>query len=60
MDVHNRTNPIEKPQTESTQTKTTKKPHLVWMYTDHFFTKPHGLIRFAVFILPTEPNQTAT
>jgi len=28
------------------------------MYSDQFFTQPHGLVRFEVFILPTEPNQT--
>jgi len=28
------------------------------MYLDHFFTQPYGLVRFAVLILPTEPNQT--
>jgi hypothetical protein len=35
-----------------------KKPHLVWMYSDQFFTQPHGLVRFAVLILSTESNQT--
>jgi len=28
------------------------------MYLDHFFTQPHDLVWFAVFILPTEPNKT--
>ena len=27
------------------------------MYSDQFFTQPHGLVQFAVLILPTEPNQ---
>jgi hypothetical protein len=34
------------------------KPHLIWMYLDHFFTQPYGLVQSAVFILPTELNQT--
>jgi len=54
--VQNRTNPIEKLQTESIQTKTAKKPHLAQMYLDRFLTQPHNLVRIAVFILPTEPN----
>jgi len=54
--VQNRINPIEKPQIEPTQNR--KKPHLAWMYSDHFFAQPHGLDWFAVFISPTEPNQT--
>jgi len=35
-----------------------KKPHMVRMYSDHFFIQPHDLVWFAVLILPTEPNQT--
>ncbi|RHN44154.1 hypothetical protein MtrunA17_Chr7g0216281 [Medicago truncatula] len=35
-----------------------QKPYLVGMYSNHFITEPHGLVGFAVFILPTEPNQT--
>jgi len=27
------------------------------MYSDHFFTQPYGLVQFAIFILPNEPNQ---
>jgi len=27
------------------------------MYSDHFFTQPHGLVRFTILILPTEPNR---
>jgi len=27
------------------------------MYSDHFFTQPHGLVWFAVLILPTKPNR---
>jgi len=27
------------------------------MYSDHFVTQLHGLVRFAVFILSTEPNR---
>jgi len=27
------------------------------MYLDHFFTQPHGLVWFAVLILPTKPNR---
>jgi len=27
------------------------------MYLYYFFTQPCGLVRFTVFILPTEPNQ---
>jgi len=30
------------------------------MYSNHFLAQPHGLVWFAVFILPTKPNQTAT
>ena len=44
----NRTNP----------NRNRKKPHFVQMYSDRFFTQPHGLVWFAVLILPTEPNQT--
>jgi len=46
--VQNRTNP----------NRNHKKPHLVRMYWDHFFTQPHGLVWFAVLIFPTEPNKT--
>lgn len=49
----NQTNPIEKPQTVKIETA---KNRLIRMYLDHFFTQPHGLVWFAVFILPTEPN----
>ena len=44
----NRTNP----------NRNRKKPHLVRMYSDHFLAQLHDLVWFAVFILPTEPNQT--
>jgi len=27
------------------------------MYSNHFFTQPHDLVQFVVFILSTEPNQ---
>jgi len=27
------------------------------MYSYHFFTQLYGLLRFAIFNLPTEPNQ---
>jgi len=27
------------------------------MYSNRFFTQSHGLVRFAVLILPTEQNQ---
>jgi len=28
------------------------------MYSNNFFTQPHGLVWFTVLILQTEPNQT--
>lgn len=41
-------------QTEPTQTETVKKKHLICMYSDHFLTQQHCLVRFVVFMLPIE------
>jgi len=51
MGVQNQTNQIEKPQTEPIQTETKK----IAFGLDCFLTQPHGLVRFAVFIL--QPNR---
>ena len=55
-DVQNRTNPIEKQQMYQPKLKPQK---IVFGSDDSlcFLTQPHDLVRFAVFILPTKPNQ---
>jgi len=45
-------------QNQTNSNRNRKKPHLVQMYSDRFLTQPHGLVRFAVSILRTKPNQT--
>jgi len=58
LGVQNRINPIEKRKPNHLN-RTCKKSHFVRMYSDHFFTQPHGLVRFVILILSTAPNQTA-
>ena len=48
-----------KPQIEPIQIKTTKNRIWFECIQIFFFTQPHGLVRFAVLVLPTKPNQTA-
>ena len=44
--------PIQKKSRKSNQFKLkSQKLYLVRMYSDHFFTQSHGLVRFAVLIL---------
>jgi len=54
--VQNQTN--RKTANRSNPNQNCIKLHLVWMYLDHLFTQPHGLVQFMAFILPTELNQT--
>jgi hypothetical protein len=56
--VQNRTNPIGKPHTELIQIETAKNHIWFGCIQIIFFTQLHGLVWFAVLILPTEPNQT--
>jgi len=54
--VQNRTNPTEKLQIEPTQTKTAKNH--IWFRCNRVIFLLNRMVWFAVFILPTEPNQT--
>ncbi|AES69020.1 hypothetical protein MTR_3g020700 [Medicago truncatula] len=50
--------PNRKTANQTNPNQNSKKPHLVRMNSDDFCTEPRGLVRFAVCISATEPNQT--